>query len=743
MFYVFYKYASIHVVKNVYKLQACNFHYFMIQYVVYQTTGKRFKMNELTFSSPVSALHMISGVREKLFKKLGVVTASDLAYYFPFRYENRGNTKKISDLVPGELASVIVEVANPCRTARIPQRSASSPKSIQRIACRDETGVCTLTFFNNNYIGSTLTVGRRLRIYGKVSESSASHGVPEFVSPDYELIYDGKPLRDILPVYSLTAGLSQKILRNAVSQAISLYDDPKFETLPHNILRENDLCTLCEALHGIHFPSDEENLACAVRRLAFDELLDFQIKLLGIKQNREKASSFRIDCADTAKFESMLDFPLTGAQKRAISDVLSDMNRGDGECNHPMKRLVQGDVGCGKTLIAAAAVYAVASSGRQSAMMAPTEILAEQHYKSLYDLFEKLGIRSALLTGSTKASQKRTILHLLREGEIDFIVGTHALIEENVVFSSLSLVITDEQHRFGVEQRDRLSSKESVNDTSALKPHMLVMSATPIPRTLAMMLYGDLDISIVDEMPPGRQTVDTFAVGEEYRKRLDAFIAKHVDEGRQIYVVCPMIENDDENIIGREKAALANVTECAERLRERFPSYSVGLLHGKLKPNEKEDIMRRFFEGETDILVSTTVVEVGVNVPNATLMIIENAERFGLSQLHQLRGRVGRGSHKSYCVLMSPSLTGKPLKTNTSVAAKRLRVICGTSDGFKIAQSDLEIRGPGEFFGKRQSGDFRFRVANLMTDMELVERTREIAKDVLSGKTKLGEEMEN
>ena len=691
-------------------------------------------MATLSFSSPTSSLSMISTVREKLLKKLDIVTVSDLCYYFPFRYENRGNVKKICELIPGETASVIVEVANPCRSNRIPQRSGSPLKSIQKIVCKDSTGVCSLTFFNNNYIGSTLTVGRKLRIYGKVSGNILT---PEFVSPDYELIYDGKPLHGILPVYSLTSGLSQKILRNAVSQAIALYDDPKCETLPAEIRRENNLCTLSEAMHGIHFPSDEENLSRAIRRLSFDELLDFQIKLLGMRRSREEASSLRIKSPDITKFESLLDFPLTGAQRRAIFDVFADMSMGDGMYNHPMKRLVQGDVGCGKTMIAAAAVYAAASSGRQSAMMAPTEILAEQHYKSLYDIFDRLGIRSALLTGSTKASQKRTILRLLRSGEIDFVVGTHALIEDSVVFSSLSLVITDEQHRFGVKQRERLSAKEGVDDGVPLQPHMLVMSATPIPRTLAMMLYGDLDISIVDEMPPGRQVVDTFAVGEEYRERLDAFIAKHVDAGHQVYVVCPMIENDDENGALREKAALANVTECAERLRTRFPSYGIGLLHGKLKPDEKEAVMRSFSDGETDILVSTTVVEVGVNVPNATLMIIENAERFGLSQLHQLRGRVGRGSDKSYCVLMSPTLTGKSVKTDTSVCAKRLRVICETSDGFKIAQSDLEIRGPGEFFGKRQSGDMKFRIANLATDMELVEKTRTIAKDVLTGKLSL------
>ncbi len=679
--------------------------------------------------SPIHELFSISTARERYFKKLDIQTVSDLAYHFPVRYENRGDITEICDLVPGQTACIIAEVSTPVISRRIPKRPGSVAMSIQRCTVSDGTGTASLTFFNQIYIGSNLTVGKKLRIFGKVSETSP---FIEFVSPDCETVFESRPLDNYLPVYPLTAGISRKLMTNALRQCVNIYNEKNYDNLPQNIISSFNLCSLGEAMRMIHFPSSENDVSVARRRFAFEELLDFQVRLLRIGEKRKRSLSHCITLPDMNEFYKKLSFDLTNAQKRAISDILSDMCK-PSDAPVPMRRLVQGDVGCGKTLVAAAAVFAAANSGLQSAMMAPTEILAEQHFKSLYDLFESLGIKSALLTGSTKASQRKTILKLLANKEIDFIVGTHALIEDTVNFASLGLVITDEQHRFGVKQREKLSSKESLEDEIPRKPHMLVMSATPIPRTLAMMLYGDLDISIIDELPPGRQQVETLAVGEEYRERLDNFILKHAQAGNQIYVVCPLIEKNDNPEVGiSPKSEAESVSEYAERLKSVFPDLQIEILHGKMKPVDKEAIMKRFASGEIKVLVSTTVVEVGVNVPNATLMIVENAEHFGLSQLHQLRGRVGRGKDKSYCVLVSPVLTRNPLKTNPSQAAKRLRVICSSNDGFKIAQSDLEIRGPGEFFGSRQSGEFRFKVADIAADMELVETTRSLAKKIVA-----------
>ena len=677
----------------------------------------------LTTESKITEICGISDARAKLFAKLDIYTVDDLVNYYPRKYQDRGSTVKAGEVSPGTVCSVILEILSFSNT-RIHSKGKIS--SVQHAVGFDGTGSVKLTFFNQSFLENTFIKGRKFRFYGNVSGSFLS---PEMMSPEYEPVCEGSELCSLFPIYPLTKGISTKMILSAVKKVIDIYKN--IETLPEKILSEYNLCPLYTALYNIHFPEDKEAFEKARKRLAFEELLVFQLKLRSLKSDKDKSV-----------FYDSIGFQLTDAQKKSIDDILYDMTMSktenmseyykysEGKTKPPCRRLIQGDVGSGKTIVAACAVFAAAKNKYQSALMVPTEILAKQHFDSLRPLFEKHHIVTALLTGSTKRSDKNNILKALSDGRIDFVIGTHALIEDNVNFYKLGLVITDEQHRFGVKQRDKLSEKPSVFNEiydKPVKPHMIVMSATPIPRTLAMILYGDLDISIIDSMPPGRQKVDTFAVGEDMHARVYKFIQKLVAEGRQAYIVCPLVQNSDED--ESDDSLKAAVNYCEKLKNEIFPGLKTDFIHGKMKQSEKDEIMKKFSDGETDILVSTTIIEVGVNVPNASVMIIENAERFGLSQLHQLRGRVGRGTHKSYCILISPLIFGNNKGENP--VRERFKILCEHSSGFDIAEYDLKLRGPGDFFGKRQHGEISFKIADIAADMEIVEMTKKLA-DILS-----------
>lgn len=691
-------------------------------------------MPGFTPQDKVTKLYGVSEARAKLLANLEIETIDDLVRHYPRGYEDRGMTKKVCELSPGETASCILEISSPLSSTRISSKQGRA-MTVQKVVAHDETGSVHMTFFNRDFLKTTLVTGRKFRFYGPVSGSFLS---PQMLSPAYEPYYENAKLDNLVPIYPLTKGVTCKMLSILVKQALEAYKN--VESLPQDIVQKFGLLGLYDALCAIHFPCDGEKMKKARHRLAFEELLLFQLRLRALKNRNKKGRAIKLRRPDMTPFFDSLDYELTGAQKNAVENIIYDMTRSETqtemslirEHTPPMRRLVQGDVGSGKTIVAASAVYVCAKNGCQASLMVPTEILAEQHYTSLLPLMEQHHIATALLTGSTKAAEKKKILSALADGKIDFIIGTHALIEDNVVFKTPGLAITDEQHRFGVKQRDKLSGKTAVSDDGeSIIPHMLVMSATPIPRTLALILYGDLDISIIDELPPGRQKVDTFAVGESMRERIYKFIEKLVSEGRQAYIVCPLAENLNEDISDEMyESGLKSAAEYCEKLKtEVFPRLRIDFVHGKMKSSEKDKVMRAFSSGQTDILVSTTVIEVGVNVPNAALMVIENAERFGLSQLHQLRGRVGRGKHKSYCVLMSPIIKGQ-LADGANPSEKRFRIMCENESGFKISEYDLEMRGPGDFFGKRQHGELAFKIADLAADMKLIEETKKLADEI-------------
>ena len=682
-----------------------------------------------TAQSPITVLYGVSQQRAKLFEKLDIYTVDDLVRHYPRGYENRGETKKACELTPGFTSSCILEISSPLKSTRISSK-AGRKMTVQKVVAHDETGSVALTFFNQEFLKNTLVTGRKFRFYGQVTGTFLS---PQMTSPAYEPYVEGKELDSLVPIYPLTAGISCKMISRLVKSALDCYFG--VESLPKDIIEKYSLMPLYDALYAIHFPSDGEKMKAARKRLAFEELLNFQLRLRALKDRNRKGKAIKLYRPDMQPFFDSLSFGLTDAQKNSIENILYDMTRSENvqtpsdiaQYTEPMRRLVQGDVGSGKTIVSILAL-----------LMVPTEILAEQHYESLLPLMEEHRIATALLTGSTKAAHKRNILQALKDGKIDFIIGTHALIEDSVVFKNPGLAITDEQHRFGVKQREKLSGKTAVSlDGEETIPHMLVMSATPIPRTLALILYGDLDISIIDELPPGRQKVDTFAVGESMRQRIYKFTEKLVSEGRQCYIVCPLAENTDGILTDEEyESGLKSAAEYCEKLKtEVFPRLRIEFVHGKMKPAAKDKIMKSFSSGEVDILVSTTVIEVGVNVPNAALMVIENAERFGLSQLHQLRGRVGRGKHKSYCVLMSPVIKGQ-LADGNNPSEKRFKIMCENESGFKISQYDLEMRGPGDFFGRRQHGELSFKIADLAADMALIEETKKLADEITKNKRK-------
>ncbi len=668
----------------------------------------------LTFDTNIQYMRGVGQARAAALQRLGIATVGQLLYHFPRGYEFRGNVKALAVAEPGEVASFILTAATDVRNATIKRGM-----TLSKLRAFDASASAEITFFNQPYIKDTIVKGGEYRFFGKLTREGGKYILS---SPTVEPVIEGVPLPPLVAVYPLCAGVTQKLISKLVGAALLELGDSIPDILPEHVREKNGLCGIGTALRGIHNPTDFKVLERAKRRLIFEELYKFA---LGAGEKRDKAQTApRLSDTDISPLTAALPYTLTGAQSRAVLEIAADMASGV-----PMRRLVSGDVGSGKTVVAAAAAYIAARSGYQSAIMAPTEILARQHFYDLSPLLEALGVRAALLTGSTKGKARRETLAALAMGEIQVLIGTHALISEDVSFSRLGLVICDEQHRFGVGQREALLLKGG-GDTC----HQLTMSATPIPRTLAMFFYGDLDMSALDEMPKGRQRVETFVVDEGYRERLCAFIRKQKAEGHQTYVVCPSVEPTesgeisqediklfdlgyDINEVMRPKSPVKSAVEWTEKLSEMLPGLSVGCVHGKLKSAEKDEIMTRFARGELDVLVSTTVIEVGVNVPNATLMIIENAERFGLSQLHQLRGRVGRGSAKSYCVLVSD------VKQSSS-SGERLNMMKSTYDGFKIAEYDLGARGPGDFFSNgdetRQHGELRFRLANLGTDMELL-----------------------
>ncbi len=639
---------------------------------------------------PVTILKGVGEAKAKLFANLNIFTLGDLICHFPRGYEDRTKLVTISELSPDIPACFRATVMNNPRTAHI-----RKGLDMTKVQLADTTGRLNVTFFNNRFAAGQLEYGREYIFYGAVSGDFVGYNMtnPVFENPDSP----GLTTRRVLPIYPLTAGLTNAAVGKAVLQALAVCDPPA-EILPEAVRAEYGILPAEEAYHAIHQPRDMEQAAQAKKRLIFEEFFVFSAGLSLMRSSRAEKKCTPYHNFNMKPFYGSLPFALTGAQSWAVEEILSDFRSGK-----PMNRLVQGDVGSGKTMVAAAAAYCAAGNGAQTALMAPTEILAEQHYASLSKLFAPLGITVDLLTGSMTVRQKREARERLASGETQVVVGTHALLTDATRFLRLGLVIADEQHRFGVAQRSKLSEKGE-------DPHLLVMSATPIPRTLALLMYGDLDVSILDELPPGRQTVETFLVGESYRVRINAFIRKQVAEGHQCFVVCPAVEENQELGV---KAASA----WAETLQQTvFPDLRIALLHGQMKGAEKEAAMAAFARGEADVMVATTVIEVGVDVPNATLMVIEDADRFGLSQLHQLRGRVGRGKAKSYCILTSHNRNPETLQ--------RLKALCKTNDGFRIAEEDLKLRGPGDFFGSRQSGLPAFRVGDLSCDLATLKQAQ-------------------
>ena len=634
-------------------------------------------------NDPISMLKGIGPAKAKLFANLNIFTLRDLICHFPRGYEDRTKLVPIEKLEVDVPACFKAMVMNTPRTAHV-----RKGLDITKVQVADHSARLTLTFFNNRFAVENLQYGREYIFYGAVSGDFIGYNM---TNPVFEAL-DSQPVttRRILPIYPLTAGLTNAAMLKAVRQALAICDPPA-EILPGAVREKYGILPAHRAYAAIHEPGSMEEAEQAKKRLIFEEFFLFSAGLSLMRAARAEKKTAPYRNFDMAPFSAALPFTLTGAQQRAVEEILGDFAKGA-----PMNRLVQGDVGSGKTMVAAAAAYCAAQNGKQSALMAPTEILAEQHFASLNKLFEPMGITVALLTGSMTVKQKRIVRERIALGQVQVAVGTHALLTDATQFADLGLVIADEQHRFGVAQRSKLSAKGE-------DPHLLVMSATPIPRTLALLMYGDLDVSILNELPPGRETVDTFLVGEAYRPRINAFIRKHVSEGHQCFVVCPAVEENEELGI---KAA----TVWADTLQQTvFPDLRIALLHGQMKGAEKEAAMASFARGEADVMVATTVIEVGVDVPNATLMIIEDADRFGLSQLHQLRGRVGRGKAKSYCILTTHNRNAETLQ--------RLKALCKTTDGFRIAEEDLKLRGPGDFFGSRQSGLPAFRVADLSFDL--------------------------
>ena len=651
----------------------------------------------MDWNSPVSTLKGIGEQRERKLLKLGISTIEDLLTHYPREYKDRSEILKIADLPMDEPSTFLAQIKEEG------QNSRHGRLVYTRMKVYDETGSVGVLWYNQPYMKNSLKIGEWYLFSGKLQKK---YGRTEILSPEIERIGENFAGGRIIPVYPASEGISQKMLRNLMEDALSQMSGGMREELPLWLRKEYRLAERNFAIENIHFPKTEQGFYDARRRLVFEELFVLQTALFQLKNTLEDSGEgIRMKKKKALQEgEEMLPFALTGAQKRVLKEIEKDMTSGK-----IMNRLVQGDVGSGKTAVAIITSYWAIQNGYQAAIMAPTEVLANQHFESFQKIFEPAGIKVVLLTSSLKAKEKREALEMVKNGQAQMIVGTHAVIQKGVEYYNLGIAITDEQHRFGVRQRSTLADKgENV--------HTLVMTATPIPRTLALILYGDLDISIIDELPPGRQKIDTSAVDSRYHQRIYTFMQKHVKEGRQAYVICPMIEES-------EKLEVQNVLDYTEELVRELPECRVSCVHGKMKAKEKQEIMDDFAAGKIDVLVSTTVIEVGINVPNATIMLIENAERFGLAQLHQLRGRVGRGSEKSYCILVSD--------TKTKVAKERMKTMTESEDGFVISEKDLKLRGPGEFFGIRQHGLPELKIADLYKDMVILKEAQSAAGELL------------
>jgi len=686
-------------------------------------------------NTDIGRLYGVGNVKKEAYARLGIRTIGDLLNHYPRGYEDRGNIKLLSESDGVSKGAYLLVVATEPRSSRIRGRM-----SLLKFRAYDDSGVCEITFFNQDYLKNVFTPGILFRFYGKVERKGKSFAM---TSPVYEPLTEGSELPPLVSVYPLTEGLSQKQISKDIRSAFVLAAARDTEEpLPEEIRKKYGLCPLVYALRNIHMPESFSALAAAKKRLIFDEFFTFALGISIAK--KENAVSPATPCAegDINELTDRLPYRLTNSQKRVISEIRRDMAK-----STAMNRMLIGDVGSGKTICAAAAIYTAVRSGRQAALMAPTEILARQHHADLSDLFMPLGIDCELLVGSLSPAEKKRIHKGLSESDpqrrIQVVIGTQALLSEGVGFFAPGLIVADEQHRFGVGQRATLAEKN-------LLSHTLVMSATPIPRSLALSIYGDLDVSVIDEMPPGRSRVDTFVVDESYRQRLDNFILKQIGEGGQVYVVCPAVEDKDEETDlsiedidrdgrVRQHSPLRSAVSYSAELSKKFPDVSIAFLHGKMKAKEKDSVMQKFASGEIRILVSTTVIEVGVNVPNACLMIVENADRFGLSQLHQLRGRVGRGKRKSYCILVSDA------RDSQGTAKERLNVMKDCYDGYSIAERDLQMRGPGDFLRSntdasvRQSGGIRFKLAALCDDMGLMKQAFSEAREIVDRDPTLSE----
>ena len=637
--------------------------------------------------------------RVKLLNKLNIYTLKDLIEYYPRDYEDRSKPKNLYECTDGE--EVLIEAMAAGRITEMHK----GRMTISRLIVKDQTGTCYITWFNQGYLRDKFQPGRMYRFFGKISNKN---GRLEMNSPVYDEIDQSKNTGKIIPIYPLTYELKQNTLRKIIENGLAEVKGKLTETLPEYILKENNLWDINNTIERIHFPIEFSDFNKARERLVFEELLTTQLALLKLKNNYEHETDGIQFSKDVYMSDviNILPFKLTKAQLRVLEEIDRDM-----ENNKPMNRLLQGDVGSGKTVVAMIAAYKAVKSGYQATIMAPTAILASQHLESFQGILEELGIRTELLISSVTKKKKTEILEKLQSGEIDILIGTHAILEENVVFKNLGLVVTDEQHRFGVKQRGTIASKGK-------NPDVIAMSATPIPRTLALILYGDLDISIIDELPPNRKKIETYAVRKNMEERVNNFIRKQITEGRQAYIVCPLVEENE------DMEGLQSVIELAEKYqKETFSEYKVAYLHGKMKPKEKDEIMERFKNGEIQILIATTVIEVGVNVPNSSIMVVENAERFGLAQLHQLRGRVGRGEYQSYCILK--------YEGNSETIKQRMKVMCDTNDGFIISEKDLELRGSGDFFGTEQHGLPEFKIANLFEDIAVLKKVQRLALKIM------------
>lgn len=648
--------------------------------------------------SPVRYLKGVGEKRAEEFAKKGIHTVEDLLYFFPRSHEDRSKIKNIGECVEGETVCIKAKVYNSPIDRYVRRNMLISSMQVF-----DDSGMINLVWYNNKYVKNNFREGEEYIFFGKISRSK--QGRLQMTAPVFEKLGSERFMGKIIPLYPLTRGLSQKVVQSTME--LALKEAGKLEEyLPSDIRKHFKIAEINFSMQNIHFPTDLQSYNIARERFVFEELLILQLALNERKdENKLNDGIIFKNVKIVRDFTDTLPFSLTGAQKRTINEICRDCRSGK-----QMNRLVQGDVGSGKTAVAAAAIYMAVKNGFQAAMMAPTEILASQHYESLSQMFINSGIRVVLLTGSMRAKAKRSVLEDIKLGIADVIIGTHALIQDAVEFYNLGFVVADEQHRFGVEQRAKLLAKGS-------NPHMLIMSATPIPRTLALILYGDLDISIIDELPPGRKPVKTYSVNGNMRTRVYNFIAENIQSGMQAYVVCPLVAET-------ENSDLKNAEELADKLSAAYPQINVGLMHGKMKAKDKETVMEEFSSGKIQLLVATTVIEVGVNVPSANIMAIENADRFGLSQLHQLRGRVGRGSAQAHCILITD--------TQNDITKKRMETMCASNDGFYISEQDLKLRGPGDFFGTRQHGLPEMKIANLFEDRAVLKLSQEAAQIIIN-----------